>query len=264
MTSFAVGCSLGRGAGDEWSDVDAVVGVGGDRSEESVALVAHDLAAVVATFGGLVDTLRRSDRRGEDPVRWLFAQYADATQLDVAVVPDRAVRVGDAAPDFVSLFGGAQDGAAVHRPAYGVSDEELHGWAFDGWIALADLNKYLRRGSLFEAHARLELARAAIWRLWAASKGAAYPWHGLSQVLDHDADDLPPGIDSTVAVLGRAALHSAAIASAGLLERVGDEAAHTATLPGGVLREQAAAMPSVMGAYVTGRLVRDWPEYRAC
>jgi hypothetical protein len=35
--------------------------------------------------------------------------------------------------------------------------------------------------------------------LWAAARGALYPWHGLSQVLDHDPGNLPPGIESTVA-----------------------------------------------------------------
>ena len=40
-----------------------------------------------------------------------------------------------------------------------------------------------------------------------------YPWHGLSQVLDHDPGNLPPGIESTVAGLDAADLRRAARAA---------------------------------------------------
>ena len=70
--------------------------------------------------------------------------------------------------------------------AYAVTGEQVREWAFLGWCALIDADKYLRRGSLWEAHSRLHEARHRIWALWAAAQGAMYPWHGLSQVLDHD------------------------------------------------------------------------------
>jgi hypothetical protein len=76
--------------------------------------------------------------------------------------------------------------------AYAVSGEQLREWAFHGWIELLDIDKYLRRGSLWEAHERLHQARHHIWMLWAAVTGALYPWHGLSQVLDDDPGGAPP------------------------------------------------------------------------
>jgi hypothetical protein len=89
--------------------------------------------------------------------------------------------------------GGARAGYQA-PPADQVTAEQVREWAFHGWCALIDLDKYLRRGSLWEAHYRLNQARDQVWALWAAATGAIYPWHGLSQVLDNDPDRLPPGI----------------------------------------------------------------------
>ena len=82
-----------------------------------------------------------------------------------------------------------------HTPSVDrVDGDQVREWAFLGWIALADLVKYLERGSLWEAHARPHEARSRIWALWAAAKGARYPVFGLSRVLDRDPNDLPEGI----------------------------------------------------------------------
>jgi hypothetical protein len=104
---------------------------------------------------------------------------------------------GDAAPDFVSLYrAGGEPGAGTPArrsgigdepvSAYAVTGEQVRERAFLGWCALIDAAKYLRRGSMWEAHGRLQEARHRIWVLWAAAAGALYPWHGLSHVLDHD------------------------------------------------------------------------------
>jgi hypothetical protein len=61
---------------------------------------------------------------------------------------------------------------------------EVREWAFLGWVALADLAKYLRRASPWEALVRLNSARDHAWRLWAAAHGVAYPGVGLTSVLD--------------------------------------------------------------------------------
>jgi hypothetical protein len=155
-----------------------------------------------------------------------------------AEIDDRLRRGG--APDFVPLFqaqaprnssapdaagpaGGA--GAAEPPAAYAVTGEQVREWAFLGWCALIDTDKYLRRGSLWEADTRLHEARHQIWALWAAAHGALYPWHGLSQVLDHDPGNLPPGIESTVAGLDPADLRRAARASAVVLVTASEAAA---------------------------------------
>jgi hypothetical protein len=74
-----------------------------------------------------------------------------------------------------------------------------------------------------------------------------YPWHGLSQVLDHDPADLPPGIESTVAGLDAADLRRAARASAGVLAAASEVAA----------RRHPADLPAAMADYVTRVLFPD-------
>jgi hypothetical protein len=101
-----------------------------------------------------------------------------------------------------------------------------------------------RNGGAAAAASRLHEARHYIWVLWAASNGAMYPWHGLSQVLDHDPGNLPPGIESTVAGLDAPGLRRAARASAEVLATVSQAAA----------RRHPADLPAAMAAYVTGAL----------
>jgi hypothetical protein len=134
-----------------------------------------------------------------------------------------------------------------------VTGEQVREWAFFGWCALIDADKYLRRGSLWEAHGRLHEARHQIWALWAAAVGAIYPWHGLSQVLDHDPRNLPPGISSTVAGLDRADLRRAAQASAAVLTQVSAAAA----------RRCPADLPTAMAGYVTRALASSLTSLRA-
>jgi hypothetical protein len=273
VTSLQVGCSLGRGAADALSDIDAALGVdarpdgaGNDRVEAAEALV----TAALPELGTLVDVLRRrSGAVGQ--VRVIFAQYADGTQLDLAVVPDAEIRArtdAGGAPDFVPLYqvpardpagarapddsgpGGnraGEDGVSGEPAAYAVTGEQVREWAFRGWLALLDADKYLRRGSLWEAHARLNEARDRIWALWAAGHDALYPWHGLSQVLDHDPRNLPPGIEATVAGLDAADLRRAARASAEVLATAGETAA----------RRHPAQLPAAMAAYVSRALARE-------
>jgi hypothetical protein len=107
-------------------------------------------------------------------------------------------------------------------------------------------DKYLRRDSLWEAHSRLHQARHHIWALWAAAHGALSPIHGLSQVLDHDPGNLPPGIESTVAGLDAAGLRRVR-ASTGILAPVGAVAA----------RRHLADLPAAMAANVTPALSRE-------
>ncbi|MBV8915314.1 MAG: hypothetical protein JOZ05_20025 [Acetobacteraceae bacterium] len=169
-----------------------------------------------------------------------------------------ARRRAGGAPDFVSLYQapasadprmrGDGDRSGGEPPdAYAVTGEQVREWAFLGWIALIDSDKYLRRGSLWEAHSRLHEARHRIWALWATAQGAMYPWHGLSQVLDHDPVDLPPGIESTVADLDAAELRRAARASARVLAAASEAAA----------RRHPADLPAAMADYVTRALSRE-------
>lgn len=250
-TSLLVGCSLGRGAADRFSDIDAALGVDaprGDAGSGRVATLERMVLAALPELGALVDVLRHPTGPARQHVRRIFAQFADGTQLDLAVVADAEIearRRAGGAPDFVSLYqapasadpqmqADGETSGGEPPDAYTVTGAQVRERAFLGWIALIDADKYLRRGSVWEAHSRLHEARHRIWALWAAAQGAMYPWHGLSQVLDHDPADLPPGIESTVAGLDAVDLRRAARASAGVLTAASEAAArrHPAELPG--------------------------------
>jgi hypothetical protein len=259
-TSLLVGCSLGRGAADALSDIDAALGVDAKRGlagAERVGTVEALVAAALPELGPLVDVLRHRTGPADEWVRRIFAQFADGTQLDLAVVAEGNIeerRSHGGAPDFIPLYracahvpaeGSAPGGEAL--AAYTVTGDQIREWAFLGWCALIDADKYLRRGSLWEAHSRLHEARDRIWALWATAQGAMYPWHGLSQVLDHDPGSLPPGIESTVAGLDPAELCRAARASTGILAEVSAAAA----------QRHPADLPQPMAAYVTQALSRE-------
>jgi hypothetical protein len=263
-TSLSVGCSLGRGAADALSDIDAALGIAAGRGDLGAGQVQAVEAAVVAwlpRFGALIDVLRHRVGPNDRFIRRIFAQFGDGTQLDLAVMAEAEVRRGDAAPDFVRLYQAASQPdtempAGDVRPpgepasAYAVTGEQIREWAFLGWCAMIDAGKYLRRDSLWEAHDRLHEARHHIWALWAAATGALYPWHGLSQVLDHDPQSLPPGIEASIAVLDRADLHRAARASATVLAHASEAAAkrYPAKLPSAMARHVTAALSSLEGA----------------
>src|SRR5215472_15168349 len=270
VTSLLVGCSLGRGAADALSDIDAALGVNtpcGTAGAGRVGAVEAMVVAALPELGGLVDVLRHRTGPADQWVRRIFAQFADGTQLDLAVVAEAQIearRRSGGAPDFILLYqtrappGSREPDARMPATgsaprgeppaAYAVTGEQVREWAFLGWCALIDTDKYLRRDSLWEAHSRLHEARHHIWALWAAAHGALYPWHGLSQVLDHDSGNLPPGIESTVAGLDAADLRRAARASTGILAAVSAAAA----------RRHPADLPAAMAAYVTRALSRDY------
>lgn len=258
-SALLIGCSLGRGAADALSDIDAALGVPTDPGEAGASRVRAAEAEVVAALPGLgpvVDVLRHQYGPADRFIRRIFAQFADRTQIDLTVMADAEIRRGgrSANPDFVWLYDSAGQSATPptddggrgddQSPAYAVTGDQVREWAFLGWCALIDLDKYLRRDSLWEAHNRLHEARHYIWALWAAATGAMYPWHGLSQVLDHDPGSLPPGIDATVAGLDAADLRRAAHASAALLADVSAVAASG----------RPTELPLAMAQYVTAAL----------
>jgi hypothetical protein len=255
VTSLSVGCSLGRGAGDALSDVDAAIGVGAARGAagaSGIRAVEASLVAHLDDLGTVVDALRQESLTGDFFIRRLFAQLEDRVQLDLAVIAEAEVRRGESAPDFVPLYRTAEQVEAVAFPsAREAHEDQVHDWAFLGWRALLDADKHLQRGSLWEAHDRLHEVRQHIWALWAVAQGAAYPWHGLSQVLDHDPASLPAGIEATVAGLDAARLRLAVRASVSVLDDVSRAAAG----------RRPASLPTAMADYVrdvlaTGRSLR--------
>jgi hypothetical protein len=247
---LGVSCSLGRGAADRLSDVDAGIGAAAGQVGAVTAAVAGSVP-----LGDRIDTLVmdwRSPTTGPGPgaerTQRIFVQCADGAQLDLVVIAAK-LRPGHA-PDEVVLLD--RDGQLTEQftPSVDiVGGEEVRQWAFLGWIALADVTKYLARGSLWEALMQLAAARDRVWALWAAAKGARYPVFGLTQVLDRDPDDLPPGIESTVPDGKDAeALREAARVTAELLAEVSALAA--ARYPTELPKEMAQFIGARLGARV--------------
>lgn len=254
------GLLTGRGAADALSDVDAALGVVAARGRPGADQVQSVEQAVVAAFSdgdSLVGVLRVQVGPPDRFIRRVFAQFHDGVQLDLAIMAETEVRRGQAAPDFVSLYRSTPPAQAhdhLGSPevaqfphADTVTTEQIYEWTFLGWCALADMDKYLHRRSLWEAHHRLHHARDRVWALWAATNGAIYPWYGFSQVVDQDPQVLPPGIEATVAGLNHTDLHRAARATADVLAQVSElaSARHSASLPTG------------MADYVTARLALE-------
>lgn len=229
VSSLSVGCSIGRGAADALSDLDAAIGVRASRGPGGAAdlqLVEELVIGLLPDLGAVVDVLRSESAGADSGIRRLFVQFTDRLQLDLAVLDEDGVRRGEAAPDFVTVYwSGDRPMGTQGMPAHQVSAERVREWSFLGWRALLDADKYLRRGSLWEAHLRLHEARERIWILWAAAHHTAYPWHGLSQVLDQDARLLPAGVEATVAELEPTALRGAVVASLDVLDRCSAAAA---------------------------------------
>ena len=256
---LAVGCSLARGAGDWLSDIDAAVGVdlgsggdvdsggdsGGDSGteEERFAGVFARVRAAVDGLGELVESYHHTLPEVALTHERIFAQYADRSQLDLVVYPSTVF--AGSIPNVVVLY---DPDSVLDVPARAdsapVSPSQVREWAFQGWCALADLGKYVRRGSAWEALERLHEARARVWQLWAAVRGVPQPQYGLTSVLDFSASRLPPGIEETVSDLDLGRLLAAGLRVAELLDSVGDQLSES----------QRAALPRAMGRFITGDL----------
>ena len=205
-----VGCSIGRGNADALSDVDALIGVGGDwrAALPAIDAGAADIAPILDRHSQFLSDPKRAD------YRHTFIQYENGVQVDLVVSPVFAQRRPDR--EWVVLYD--PDGRVSGEPEQrDPTSDQVRTWMFGGLGRLSAAAKYLTRGSLWEAHATLEAARADLWRLWAVSIGAADPQFGLTAVLDVQGARLLPGIERTIAPLDRAKIREASLACLDLL-----------------------------------------------
>ena len=80
VSSLTVGCSLGRGAADEDSDIDAPIGVDCPRGLSGAAAVREVEAALVELFESeLIDAARDGSATADLVIRRLFAQLRTAS-----------------------------------------------------------------------------------------------------------------------------------------------------------------------------------------
>ncbi|HEX7196770.1 MAG TPA: hypothetical protein VF364_08050 [Candidatus Limnocylindria bacterium] len=206
-------CSIARGAGDDLSDLDLGMAV----ADEDWERVADDLPARLRRLAPTVDLLAHAiPEWGSRPHRRLFVQYADGRQLDLVVQPAGAVSGRVAGAVVLHDPDGRLAEPRTPRSATATA-EDVRAWEVLGWESLADAAKYLRRGSQWEALARVDQARDLVLRLWAVAEDVPYPAFGLTSLLDVEPPRLPDGLDATAARANLAELATAARACAELL-----------------------------------------------
>lgn len=205
IRAFRIRGSVARGTADEYSDLDTRMWITDDDYEETIA----GLPELVRSIGPTVDILFETPGSP-----YLFVQYTTGVQLELSTA--RASDSSDPDRGVVVLLD--RDGLLVQpdterEPAW---DEKLWlGWA---WMALADVDKYLRRESLWEALTTLEKARSLLLRHHAAETRMRDPEYGLTSILDYGGD-LPDELEGTVAGLDADGIRRAAGACAQLLTR---------------------------------------------
>ena len=194
--------SMARGTADEYSDLDTRIWVSDDQYEAALA----DLPSLVRSIGPTLDILFETPGSP-----YLFAQFADGVQLELSC--GRASEASGRDRGVVVLLDrdGIWDQPYEPAPAW---DENLWlGWA---WIALSDVDKHLRRESLWQALITLEKARSLLLRHHAAETGMRDPEYGVISILDYGGT-LPEGLEATGAGLDGADIRRAAHACAKLL-----------------------------------------------
>lgn len=202
IRAFRVRGSIARGTADEYSDLDTRIWVSDDQYEAALA----DLPTLIRAVGPTLDIMFETPGSP-----YLFVQFADGVQLELS-----SGRVSEASGrdhGVVVLLDrdGLWDQPNQPTPAW---DQSLWlGWA---WIALFNIDKHLRRDSLWEALTTLEKARSLLLRHHAAETGMRDPEYGVTSILDYGGT-LPEGLESTAAGLDAAEIRRAAFACAELL-----------------------------------------------
>jgi hypothetical protein len=158
------------------------------------------------------------------PHRRYFVQYTDGMQVDLVAMP--ASQRPGLPPGSVALHDADGRLEMPMEPRQReATAEQVREWAFEAYVALLNMDKYLWRGSLWEALEQLHGARTLAWRLWAVAEGIDFPSFGLTAVLDEPNGGPPTGLDRTVAGLSEHHLRHAGAALVGILDDVGRGAA---------------------------------------
>ena len=207
-----LGCSVAHGRGDELSDLDLGLGFIDEAA----------VAGVEAVLRGLGPVIDLSAQPYDGMPRW-WVQYADGGQIDLVAMP--APRRPGLAPGGVALLDRAGRLAVGFTPSqWRAGPDDPRNWLLDGWEAVSNIVKYVRRGSLLEALDQLHRVRERIFQLWAAGGDVPYPAFGLTSLLDEPVPVLPPGIADAYAVPERGSVVAAARAAAELLGLAGKRA----------------------------------------
>jgi hypothetical protein len=215
VVQVSVGCSVGRDAGDELSDLDCELSLEADAWPSGLELV----EPLVRSAGDAVEILHHQwSGAAAGPNRRTAVIYAGGVQLDLMVWPVTAWS-GMHPPDTVVLHATRQVFDRPWDPSRARPTlERVREWHFLGWWALLDADKYLRRSSPWEARQRLEEARHAACQLFATAQRLPFPEYGITTLLDAPEPRLPAGIEPTVAGIDPDQLRTAVERCAELLD----------------------------------------------
>jgi hypothetical protein len=216
-----VGCSIGRGAGDVWSDLDVNVSVATEAWERFTP----DIEPMVRALDDAEPVLllqHALEELGDRPHLRVLAEMASGAQLDLTVNPLSAWSRHGRAPDVVALYD--PDGwtePLIEEPAgWRATPAQVAEWHALAWAALSDCAKHLTRDSVWEALSRIEDARRMTWRLWAVTIGAPQPAYGVTAVYDTANPSPPPRIAESLAGADAPGIRRAALALADGLDDV--------------------------------------------
>lgn len=191
---LTVGCSLERGNTDALSDLDVLIGV----RLESVEEILERLRAALRTFGELIESFDHDwTPLPNITMRHFFAQYADRTQIDGGV----SWSLWDGknyVPGVIVLYDPEECVTVVGEEQLDPKPDEVRLWACDAWVCLANVGKYVRRSSFWEAERELASARTNLFRLWALAEAVPQARYGVAAIFDSEAKSLPPGIEKSL------------------------------------------------------------------
>jgi hypothetical protein len=236
-----VGCSIGRGAADALSDIDALIGVRPEHWEAACT----DSRSWVESWDAPIDLWQIVLPEGapdDKKYQHTYSQYASGVELDLVVSRVR----GDwrRRADWVVLYD--QDGVVpTDVTPYSHSVNEVRQWGYAALTRLNALAKYVARGAFWEAHLCLENARADIWRICALADGVPDAQFGVTAVFDDPRRPVPHEMARTVAGLESGALRDAAIACCDVL---------VAAWPRAMSAIGSSDAPPPLAAYVRRRL----------
>jgi hypothetical protein len=205
-----IGGSIGGGAGDELSDVDAGIGVHTiaehpdriDEARDAIAAFAPVAASLTQPMGDATH---------------LVCVYEDGRQLSL-VVFDADARSGLPPQAIATVDKSGRLSRELDQSRWVADEAAVREWTFLAWIAIGDAARHSLRDHPWRALKALTDARDHFWRLWAHTHHLPFPMFGAVTVENADTA-LPPGIEAThPGDLSPKAIHTALAALSRLLE----------------------------------------------
>lgn len=205
-----LGGSLGRGAGDALSDIDAGIGV----TSGTVAERLDEVQDALSLFAPAADVLHQ--HFGAESTH-IVVVYRDGRQLSLVVSP--AVSRSGLPPEATALVDKAgRLATAIDRSRWDPDSDTRREWTFLACLEAADALKHAGRGHLWRAVRSLNEARDHCLQLLAADAQLIFPQFGAVS-LENAGQPIPDRLaDTLVGALDAGAISAAAGALAEMLE----------------------------------------------